>query len=62
MKTEQRQLKDLTSVGPAFLADFELLGISKVADPARPFGQRILSPAEAVLPNLTKRYNQYLRA
>jgi hypothetical protein len=27
-----RQLKDLTSVGPAFLADFELLGVSSVAD------------------------------
>ena len=25
-------------------------------EPARPFGQRILSPVIAVLPNLTKRY------
>jgi hypothetical protein len=32
MQTGQRQLKDLTSVGPACLADFELLGINNVAD------------------------------
>ena len=32
MQTGDRELKDLTSVGPAFLADFELLGISSVAD------------------------------
>ena len=25
-------------------------------EPARPFGQRILSPVTAALPNLTKRY------
>ena len=25
-------------------------------EPARPFGQRILSPVMALLPNLTKRY------
>lgn len=31
MQTEQRQLKDLTSIGPATLADFELLGINSVA-------------------------------
>ena len=31
MQTEQRQLKDLTSVGRATLADFELLGIKDVA-------------------------------
>lgn len=32
MRTEERQLKDLTSVGPATLTDFELLGIKKVGD------------------------------
>ena len=32
MRTEQRQLKDLTSVGPAILADFKLLGIKSVAE------------------------------
>ena len=31
MRTEQRKLKDLTSVGRATLADFELLGIKDVA-------------------------------
>lgn len=31
MQQEARQLKDLTSVGPAFLADFELLGVNSVA-------------------------------
>lgn len=30
MQTEQRQLKDLVSVGPAMLEDFELLGIKNV--------------------------------
>lgn len=30
-----RQLKDLVSVGPAFLRDFELLGIRSVAELAR---------------------------
>ncbi len=30
MTTEQRALKDLVSVGPAFLRDFEILGIRDV--------------------------------
>ena len=32
MQKEQRQLKDLTSVGPTFLADFKLLGVDSVAN------------------------------
>ena len=31
MQSEKRELKDLTAVGPAILADFELLGIKSVA-------------------------------
>lgn len=31
MLTEQRKLRDLVSVGPAMLHDFELLGIASVA-------------------------------
>ena len=31
MRTETRQLKDLVSIGPAMLEDFELLGIHTVA-------------------------------
>ena len=31
MRTETRELKDLVSIGPAMLADFELLGIHSVA-------------------------------
>ena len=31
MQTETRQLKDLVSIGPAMLEDFELLGIRSVA-------------------------------
>lgn len=31
MNSETRQLKDLVSIGPAMLKDFELLGISSVA-------------------------------
>lgn len=30
MRTEQRQLKDLVSVGPSMLEDFRLLGIKSV--------------------------------
>jgi len=30
MQTDTRQLRDLVSVGPATLADFELLGIYSV--------------------------------
>jgi len=35
MHTDQRQLRDLVSVGPAFLRDFELLGIRTVSQLAR---------------------------
>ena len=31
MQTDERQLKDLVSIGPATLDDFELLGIDSVA-------------------------------
>ena len=31
MQTETRQLKDLVSIGPAMLEDFELLGVHSVA-------------------------------
>jgi hypothetical protein len=31
METDTRQLKDLVSVGPAMLEDFELLGVQTVA-------------------------------
>src|SRR5947199_5308038 len=31
MQTETRQLKDLVSIGPAMLEDFDLLGIHSVA-------------------------------
>lgn len=41
MQTGQRQLKDLTSVGPACLSDFELLGINNVADLRRRNPQRM---------------------
>jgi Pathogenicity locus len=35
MHTEQRQLGDLISIGPAMLRDFEMLGIRSVAQLAR---------------------------
>ncbi len=35
MKTQDRHLENLISVGPAFLGDFELLGIRLVAQLAR---------------------------
>ncbi len=35
MSTRQRRLQDLISVGPAFVRDFELLGVSSVAQLAR---------------------------
>lgn len=35
MATEARSLKDLTSVGPAFVRDFELLGVRSVAQLSR---------------------------
>lgn len=35
MATEQRSLGDLISVGPAFLRDFELLGVRSVSQLAR---------------------------
>jgi hypothetical protein len=41
MATENRQLKDLVSVGPAMLEDFELLGINSVAQLRRRSPQRM---------------------
>ena len=35
MKTKNRKLKDLISIGPAMLRDFELLGIRSVAHLAK---------------------------
>jgi hypothetical protein len=35
MKNDHRQLKDLISIGPAMLRDFELLGVRSVAQLAR---------------------------
>jgi len=41
MSTEARQLKDLVSVGPAMLEDFELLGITSVAQLRRRSPERM---------------------
>jgi hypothetical protein len=41
MSAEERQLKDLVSVGPAMLEDFELLGIKTVAQLRRRSAQRM---------------------
>ena len=41
MTVETRQLKDLVSIGPAMLKDFELLGISSVAQLRRRSPQRM---------------------
>ena len=38
------------------LTDFQKLVPRAGVEPARPYGQRILSPVIAPLPNLTKRY------
>jgi hypothetical protein len=35
MRTEQRRLQDLTSVGPAFVRNLELLGVRSIAQLAR---------------------------
>ena len=41
MSTEARQLRDLVSVGPAMLEDFELLGIKSVAQLRRRSPERM---------------------
>ena len=41
MTTETRQLKDLVSIGPAMLEDFELLGVHSVAQLRRRSPQRM---------------------
>ena len=38
---DQRRLKDLAGIGPAFLKDFEVLGISSVSQLARRDGKRL---------------------
>lgn len=38
---DQRKLKDLAGIGPAFLKDFELLGITSVSQLARKDGKRL---------------------
>lgn len=39
--TDWRKLKDLAGVGPAFLRDFEVLGITSVGQLARRDGKRL---------------------
>jgi pathogenicity locus Cdd1 protein len=41
MQTEERELRDLVSVGPAMLEDFDLLGIKSVAQLRRRSPQRM---------------------
>jgi len=41
MPAEERKLKDLVSVGPAMLRDFELLGIANVAQLSRQNPEKI---------------------
>jgi hypothetical protein len=41
MQTDARQLKDLVSVGPAMLEDFELLGVRTVAQLRRRSPERM---------------------
>jgi hypothetical protein len=41
MPTETRQLRDLVSIGPAMMKDFELLGISSVAQLRRRSPERM---------------------
>jgi len=41
MQTETRQLKDLVSVGPAMLEDFDLLGVQTVTQLRRRSPQRM---------------------
>ena len=41
MQTETRQLKDLVSLGPAMLEDFDLLGVQTVAQLRRRSPQRM---------------------
>jgi nucleotidyltransferase/DNA polymerase involved in DNA repair len=41
MPSETRQLRDLISVGPAMLRDFELLGVRSVAELARRNPERL---------------------
>ncbi|PWT90897.1 MAG: hypothetical protein C5B55_09005 [Blastocatellia bacterium] len=41
MQTEERQLKDLVSIGPAMLEDFGLLGINTVAQLRKRSPQRM---------------------
>jgi nucleotidyltransferase/DNA polymerase involved in DNA repair len=44
--SETRRLRDLVGVGPATLKDFELLGVSSVAQLARRDGRRLYKELE----------------
>ena len=46
MGTRARELRDLISIGPAMLRDFELLGIRSVAELARQNPQRMYRKME----------------
>jgi hypothetical protein len=41
MKSQERRLRDLISVGPAMVRDFDMLGVSSVAHLARQSPQRL---------------------
>ena len=46
MATSERQLRDLISIGPAMLRDFEMLGIHSVAQLAKQNPKRMYSQME----------------
>ena len=48
MRTERRELKDLISIGPAMLRDFELLGIRNVKDLAKQDPKKMYAKLERV--------------
>ncbi len=50
MHPHRRELKDLISIGPAMLRDFELLGISSVAQLARQNPQSLYDQLGRVAP------------
>ena len=50
MRNEQRELKDLISIGPAMLRDFQLLGIRSVRQLARQNPQALYHKLSRVAP------------
>lgn len=50
MRSERRELKDLISIGPAMLRDFELLGIRSVRQLARQSPQALYNKLGRVAP------------